>query len=1479
MNESELAKAYHVILAIPPEEQPPNHYRLLALALWEANPEVISNAYEARMVQVRNNALGKYAEASQVILNQMAKARLCLLKPAEKAAYDAELKRSLPPSGGSSIELAPPSEEDLAEQSALSQLFGQTAAPSPAPSSLGNRAAGSSISRPTRPSGITPAPVKPAATVKPAAAGAAGKAGSQTMVWAACGGAAVLAMGLFMVWFFTSGSSAPGSGTLEFDWDDAARRQAVLEIDGQRQIVPATGPIQFKLPAGEHHVRASRTGFERFDRRITIAAQGVVRLPENWVPSSSIALEWPLGSRAGAKLEVDGRTIPLAALSGSGDTLNIPVPPGNARLKITRPGYRPIERAFTVTTGIPQRLAVSWVPDTSTTPAGVARVDPFGPPLPVTGVSTPAGSTGIAGPTGSAGLTSPAGDSSQNSGWIDLTASTSLQKDVLGSSWERSPEGKVRSIWSKYAQLSLPIEVHGAYECDMELTVDEGPGRTVLILPIVGGKCLFVVFANDGNGIQPIDNTNYRTSPARNPTPALVLGRRHYVHASIHYPTPDTVSLDVSVDSQPYLAWSGELTRVVREWPDWIAVFLDPPAARPTIGSHTNRLTLHSMRVKPKSSEFAVLPADRDSILRRGLTTEGVAGVLAHWSPGWQLTPNPNGVLHEHGIVLIDDRFGRKNVLALHPWSNQNPIALTANVAVPAQGPTTLVMTAGRHREGDYRLVVKADGQTVHDQPVDAQSTTEYWQDVAIDLSRFAGRKIPIQLEVHPTGWAWEWAYFMPPEFRHPTQGTVVPAPVPLAASSEAGLKGWDYFGGAWSADADGVVRSENAGHRHAICEYAPFSDGIITFEVCPNTAHVAHLLFRISDVKHGSDQWRSYSVSVHGAHEVRLTRHEFNWKTLKGVRRQFTPDEWIALRIEAQGDRIRIWVGDEREPVIDFTDPDPIAAGVVGLRSSGKSAWRNLQVISGGKTQKIDLSLAAVEDYGRELSMPAAPGVAAPLATTESDPMSSSSADPSADPADPQPAGRSGLADLIPKVSGIPDDKLRKRLVLAPERFKKLTTADIEQARTEASAVENRAPPRQRGAWLLDEALAREPLDAVSVALLERAAVLCDPASEGAAEVDLPTYFAARRALAAQQNAPVEPALIAEYRKVPRYAKLPRRGTLDLPSLLDQHLLLLEEALLLEHFDFAREICDDVREQSSNGKLPLYTRFVVEKRSEWTARRKARDEVQAAVERLTASPADAEAAALVGRHRALVLHDWTIGVPLLASGSASPLATAARLEATQPRSSDAQSEAANAWLIAARAVSKDSELDRLLRAACFRRALLWYTSACTQQSSLKERYRGELSECRRCGFRWLLPYVSLTELKPVQTRVGWDRFRVNTPYVAPPVINSVPCLDYLFAHAASMAEYDVPEGATGFTAVGYCTESKDVDFRIEGLAQPSKGPPTGVQLGNTGKAGIAPIQVEFREPMLSLFLHCDTRGSGYGDHSYWCYPRFIRQP
>ena len=83
---------YYRWLGIPPKEQPPNHYRLLGLELFEADPALINSFALRHASFLRNITDGPHLAAAQRLLNELAAARRCLLDPQRKAAYDDDLR-------------------------------------------------------------------------------------------------------------------------------------------------------------------------------------------------------------------------------------------------------------------------------------------------------------------------------------------------------------------------------------------------------------------------------------------------------------------------------------------------------------------------------------------------------------------------------------------------------------------------------------------------------------------------------------------------------------------------------------------------------------------------------------------------------------------------------------------------------------------------------------------------------------------------------------------------------------------------------------------------------------------------------------------------------------------------------------------------------------------------------------------------------------------------------------------------------------------------------------------------------------------------------------------------------------------------------------------------------------------------------------------------------------------------------------------
>lgn len=84
---------YKEWLGIPAGTRPPDHYTLLRLVQFEDDVEKIRGNYRKLNAHVRKYSTGQYLLRSQELLNEMAKAMLCLTDPDGKHEYDLSLGR------------------------------------------------------------------------------------------------------------------------------------------------------------------------------------------------------------------------------------------------------------------------------------------------------------------------------------------------------------------------------------------------------------------------------------------------------------------------------------------------------------------------------------------------------------------------------------------------------------------------------------------------------------------------------------------------------------------------------------------------------------------------------------------------------------------------------------------------------------------------------------------------------------------------------------------------------------------------------------------------------------------------------------------------------------------------------------------------------------------------------------------------------------------------------------------------------------------------------------------------------------------------------------------------------------------------------------------------------------------------------------------------------------------------------------------
>jgi hypothetical protein len=87
---------------------------------------------------------------------------------------------------------------------------------------------------------------------------------------------------------------------------------------------------------------------------------------------------------------------------------------------------------------------------------------------------------------------------------------------------------------------------------------------------------------------------------------------------------------------------------------------------------------------------------------------------------------------------------------------------LRAPISVPAGKKTLLKIAAGRNvvAKADWQLVVKVGAEELHQSMLDANTAREGWAEFSLDLSKFAGKNIVVEVHNHPNNWHYEHAYW-----------------------------------------------------------------------------------------------------------------------------------------------------------------------------------------------------------------------------------------------------------------------------------------------------------------------------------------------------------------------------------------------------------------------------------------------------------------------------------------------------------------------------------------------------------------------------------------------------------------------------------------------------------------------------------------------------------------------------------------------
>ncbi len=138
------------------------------------------------------------------------------------------------------------------------------------------------------------------------------------------------------------------------------------------------------------------------------------------------------------------------------------------------------------------------------------------------------------------------------------------------------------------------------------------------------------------------------------------------------------------------------------------------------------------------------------------LLGEDLSEAISKFAPGWTVSRCGDDM----EVGLVDERRGRRNVLVTHPLNQDTGCVISRTVQLPEGRRSVLRLVVGHDPRGDWDLVVRLGGEPLLRKPVGLETTTVGWTDLSVDLSRYAGQSVEIELVNEPTGWHYEAAYW-----------------------------------------------------------------------------------------------------------------------------------------------------------------------------------------------------------------------------------------------------------------------------------------------------------------------------------------------------------------------------------------------------------------------------------------------------------------------------------------------------------------------------------------------------------------------------------------------------------------------------------------------------------------------------------------------------------------------------------------------
>ena len=115
-----------------------------------------------------------------------------------------------------------------------------------------------------------------------------------------------------------------------------------------------------------------------------------------------------------------------------------------------------------------------------------------------------------------------------------------------------------------------------------------------------------------------------------------------------------------------------------------------------------------------------------------------------------------------HGLVWHTAQNGQTDIFRTHANAADKPLILRGAAVLPKDRPMLLDLHVSHQAQCDWQLVVRANGQVIHDQLINEKLTTPQkgWATIQIDLEKFAGQKVVLEVLNQSNNWQNETAFW-----------------------------------------------------------------------------------------------------------------------------------------------------------------------------------------------------------------------------------------------------------------------------------------------------------------------------------------------------------------------------------------------------------------------------------------------------------------------------------------------------------------------------------------------------------------------------------------------------------------------------------------------------------------------------------------------------------------------------------------------